>query len=406
MERLTLLISMKVAVVSIGSFDTQYSDYHIIKDIILGLLESGYSVDLYQKQYLDIPRYPGEFDKYINSELVVYNIKFEKRNKDNLKARYIADLSYYKNVCKLLRKNKADKIFLQSNNTSFYTVYYAKHILHIPLLYNEQDLFPENALYAGIVSKDSLVYRIAHKLQAYTYKNASLISTISDDIKNTIVNRYHIDKDKIDVIYNWGHENIKAHSDKDNIFLKKYPKDKKEFRVLYAGNIGKMQNVELILKAANLLKDNKDIKFYIVGDGVNKDRLLKEANNKLDNVVFVKMQDQDTIADLYKSADVNLIPLVKGIIYVALPSKMADCLLANKPIITCVDATSEFVKVNKTYGINNVSPDSPSELKNEILNILDNKYNGDNKSLLLDVYDKKKNVDLHIKSLECLNNGK
>ena len=45
---------MMIAVVSIGSFDTQYSDYHIMRDIILGLLERGHEVNLIQKQYLNI----------------------------------------------------------------------------------------------------------------------------------------------------------------------------------------------------------------------------------------------------------------------------------------------------------------------------------------------------------------
>lgn len=49
---------MKIAVVSIGSFDTQYSDYHIMRDIIIGLLERGHKIDLIQKQYLEIPQYP------------------------------------------------------------------------------------------------------------------------------------------------------------------------------------------------------------------------------------------------------------------------------------------------------------------------------------------------------------
>lgn len=56
---------MKVAVVSIGSFDTQYSDYHIMRDIVLGLLERGHEVNLIQKQYLDTPQYPQQFEKYL-----------------------------------------------------------------------------------------------------------------------------------------------------------------------------------------------------------------------------------------------------------------------------------------------------------------------------------------------------
>ena len=60
---------MRIAVVSIGSFDTQYSDYHIMRDIILGLLERGHEVNLIQKQYLNIPQYPQQFDKYFGKQL-------------------------------------------------------------------------------------------------------------------------------------------------------------------------------------------------------------------------------------------------------------------------------------------------------------------------------------------------
>ena len=234
---------MRIAVVSIGSFDTQYSDYHIMRDIILGLLERGHEVNLIQKQYLDIPQYPQQFDKYFGKQLQVHNIKFEKKAKADLKARYLADLSYYRRACKWMKKNKPDKVFLQSCNTAFFTVFYAKHILKCPLLYNEQDIFPENAYFAGILSESSMVYKVAHALQKNAYKNATALSTISDDMKSTIVTRYGISEDKVQVIYNWGHEELKAHSEQDNVFLKKYPKKPGEFRVVYAGNLGKMQNV-------------------------------------------------------------------------------------------------------------------------------------------------------------------
>lgn len=186
---------MKIAVVSIGSFDTQYSDYHLMRDIIVGMLERGNEVNLIQKQYLEAPKYPKQFDKYLDNQLSVQNIQFKKQEKSDLKARYIADLCYYRKACLLMRKNKPDKIFLQSNNTAFFTIFYAKHILKIPILYNEQDIFPENALFAGILSKRSLIYQMAHALQKYVYQNTTALSTISDDMKDTIVNRYGISED-------------------------------------------------------------------------------------------------------------------------------------------------------------------------------------------------------------------
>ena len=345
---------MKVAVVSIGSFDTQYSDYHIMRDIILGLLERGHEVNLIQKQYFDTPQYPQQFEKYLKGQLQVQNIRFEKKAKADLKARYLADLSYYKQACTLMKKDKPDKIFLQSNNTAFFTVFYAKHILRCPILYNEQDIFPENAYFAGILSESSMVYKVAHALQKYAYKNATALSTISDDMKSTIVTRYGISEDKVQVIYNWGHEELKAHSDEENVFLKKYPKKSGEFRVVYAGNLGKMQNVELILETAALMKDDQDVSFYIVGGGVNEEQLKTFAKEKeLNNVTFVGMQPPEEVADLYAAADVNVIPLQKGLIYAALPSKTADCLIAGKPIITCVDNGTAVEKIIRPYGIVN-----------------------------------------------------
>ena len=393
---------MKVAVVSIGSFDTQYSDYHIMRDIILGLLERGHEVNLIQKQYFDTPQYPQQFEKYLKGQLQVKNIRFEKKAKADLKARYLADLSYYKQACTLMKKEKPDKIFLQSNNTAFFTVFYAKHILRCPILYNEQDIFPENAYFAGILSESSMIYKAAHALQKYTYKNATALSTISDDMKSTIVTRYSIPADKVQVIYNWGHEELKAHSEQDNIFLKKYPKKPEEFRVVYAGNLGKMQNVELILETAALMKDDADVSFYIVGGGVNEEQLKTFAKeNELNNVTFVGMQPPEEVADLYAAADVNVIPLQKGLIYAALPSKTADCLIAGKPIITCVDNGTAVEKIIRPYGIVNTGADE-KRLKTAILNAKEKAGLCETKGLLEKYFSLKPNVASHCRMIEMM----
>ena len=391
---------MKIAVVSIGSFATQYSDYHIMRDIIIGLLERGHEIDLIQKQYLETPQYPQQFEKFFGKQLQVHNIRFEKKAKADLKARYLADLSYYMKVGRLMKRNKPDKVFLQSNNTAFFTVFYAKHILKRPLLYNEQDIFPENAYFAGVLSESSLVYKVAHALQKYAYKNATALSTISDDMKDTIVTRYGIPKDKVQVIYNWGHEELKAHSEDENVFLKKYPKNPGEFRVVYAGNLGKMQNVELVLEAAALMKDEPDVSFYIVGGGVNEEQLKALAKRKkLTNVKFVGMQPPEEVADLYAAADINVIPLQKRLVYAALPSKTADCLIAGKPIITCVDDESQFAKLCNDNGICNSGTDSAAILRELII---ERKLKKTEINLYKSVVNFKKcnNVEKHIRLLE------
>ena len=104
------------------------------------------------------------------------------------------------------------------------------------------------------------------------------------------------------------------------------------------------------------MKEQSNVSFYIVGSGVREEQLKSFAIQRaLTNVIFVGMQPPEDVADLYKAADVNLIPLQKGLIYAAMPSKTADCLIAGKPIITCVDQETKIVEVFKQYGISNAN---------------------------------------------------
>lgn len=220
-------------------------------------------------------------------------------------------------------------------------------------------------------------------------------------MKYTIVTRYGIPEDKVQVIYNWGHEELKAHSDEENVFLKRYPKKPGEFRVVYAGNLGKMQNVELILETAALMKDDRDVSFYIVGGGVNEERLKTFAKEKeLSNVTFVEMQPPEEVADLYAAADVNVIPLQKGLIYAALPSKTADCLIAGKPIVTCVDDASEFAKLVGRYGIENAGTNQPENVKHVILQLRNDSQTCDDAKLWSDYFTRNKSIAAHCDAVE------
>lgn len=403
---------MRIAVISIGSFDTQYSDYHIMKDILVELLQRGHRVLLYQKQYLDKPNYPVAFEKYLKKgQLVVYNFPFVRAEKSDLKARYLADIKYYGAVCRKVYSQKPDTIFLQSNNTAFVTLWYARNVLKVPVVYNEQDIFPENARLAGILSEKSAVYRIAKVLQNYAYRRASLLCTISEDMKHTICKEYSIPEKCVTVIYNWGHEDLAASNESENYYFRQCNCEDDVFRVMYAGNLGKMQNVEFVLQAAARLKRDRTIKFYIVGNGAN-EKALKEFAEKeqLSNVVFWDMQPPEKVADLYAFADVNLIPLREKLIYAALPSKTADCLLSGKNILACIDQDSDFSQLLDQYGICNVGVESPEELCKAIRTLQSSPMKNRDRKLLEDYFDKTKNVaaycDLIEKSVELRRSDK
>ena len=178
---------------------------------------------------------------------------------------------------------------------------------------------------------------------------------------------------KIDVVYNW------SYSD-DPIVLSEIPddhvfdlnKDKNKINVVYAGNIGKMQNVELIARTAVLSRGDNSIHYYIIGDGANK-RKIEDIVDGVENVTVLPMQPSKFAESIYAQADINVIPLARGGINTALPSKTATVLRADSYAVFCIDAKSDFEETVKGFSkIRVVDNSDPQALYQMICELRDN----------------------------------
>ena len=140
--------------------------------------------------------------------------------------------------------------------------------------------------------------------------------------------------------------------------------DKRYFNVVYAGNIGVMQNVDILIEAARLLMDDKDVWFHIIGNGVYKNKLEARAKEYgITNISFWPMQQPEFAPAIYSAADINVIPLVKDVYKTALPSKTATCLACGKPIIFAIGRDSKFgQRAMKEAGCPVVEADKADEL--------------------------------------------
>jgi glycosyltransferase involved in cell wall biosynthesis len=123
-----------------------------------------------------------------------------------------------------------------------------------------------------------------------------------------------------------------------------------KFIVLYAGIITKITNVENLVHAADMLKDDNNIAFLIVGEGEEKSRLedIKLAH-RLDNLFFLPFQDSAFVPDIISSADVCIVPLSPDPIYDAtIPTKFFDYLACHKPQIgICGKELATIINSNK-----------------------------------------------------------
>jgi colanic acid biosynthesis glycosyl transferase WcaI len=142
-----------------------------------------------------------------------------------------------------------------------------------------------------------------------------------------------------------------------------------QFVVMYAGNLGLSQGLEHIIAAAELLKENDDIRFVFVGDGASRPMLLEEtARRGLQNVIFLPFQPRERLPDVLASADVSLVSLQRGMGSGSLPSKMYSIFASGRPMIICVDENSDPWKLVEQAGAGLcVPPENPAALSAAIL---------------------------------------
>jgi colanic acid biosynthesis glycosyl transferase WcaI len=141
--------------------------------------------------------------------------------------------------------------------------------------------------------------------------------------------------------------------------------------VLYSGNLGQKQGLEIIADAAVLLTWRKDIMFVICGAGPAKALLLDQARD-LPNVKFLDLQPKDRFNELLALADMHILPQRADAADIVMPSKLGAMLSSNRPVIATANQGTELWEVVNSVGIA-VEPESPMALSHAILHLADDR---------------------------------
>ena len=257
---------------------------------------------------------------------------------------------------------ESDICLAYSFPSTFLYIWLAKVFFRKKAVFWVQDVWPDNAVEIGAMRKNSIPYRFFSMLEKNAYRRADMVVTISEDIQQKLLG-YGIPEAKLKVIHNWGYDDSRIFIPwEENQFVKLAGLSTGTFYAVYAGNIGAVQNVELIVETAALLVNRQDIRFLIVGSGFALDAV-KEKAEGLDNIAFFPMQPPELASHIYSAASVNLIPLKKGIIFTALPSKTAVLLACGRSVIASLDADSHYAQLVLRYDIGQVTdPENPEAL--------------------------------------------
>lgn len=144
-----------------------------------------------------------------------------------------------------------------------------------------------------------------------------------------------------------------------------------EYNFVFAGNVGKAQSVETIIEAANLLKDKKNIKFHIVGNGSALEHCKEMAKEYgLTSVIFHGRRPVEEMPKYYAMADAMLITMFDNeMISKTLPGKVQTYMAAGKPIIGAINGETKRVIEEAKCGICGDANKS-DEFANNIINFI------------------------------------
>lgn len=247
----------------------------------------------------------------------------------------------------------------------------------VPFIYNLQDVFPDSLVTTGLTKRGSLIWKIGRKIENYTYNAADHIIVISESMKRNIMEK-GVSEDKITVISNWiDVEETKPVDKADNRLYEEFGISRDKFTVLYAGNFGKAQGADVVLRAAESLKDNDRIQFVIFGGGSGFEAAKNAvAEKKLDNVIINKLLPQERVPEVYSLGDVALITCKKGVGNSGMPSKTWSIMACDTPIIASFDTDSELAEILSASGAGVcVEPEDEGALVAAILSAKDKTLN-------------------------------
>lgn len=225
------------------------------------------------------------------------------------------------------------------------------------------DLWPESVRDAGNLKSD-FIPKLILPIVKYIYKNSDQILVTSQGFTSSINQK--IKNKKITYVPQWGEE---IFSKKNSYDFNYEPLEKiKDFKVLFAGNIGVSQDIDSVINAINEIKHYK-VHLVILGDGRAKEDVLKKikAMNLESKVSLFGSFPLETMPYFFNKTDALLISLKKSDIFSrTIPGKTQAYMPSGKPILTNADGEVSRIINEAQCGLTANSGDYKTLSKNII----------------------------------------
>jgi putative colanic acid biosynthesis glycosyltransferase WcaI len=242
----------------------------------------------------------------------------------------------------------------------------ASAIRRVPFVYVNQDVFPEVGVVLGKLRNATLV-RALSALNRSLRGRAARVIAIGRDMERRLVT-LGTDPAKIYIIPNWA-DGSAIRPLEGSSRLREEHGWETSFVVMHSGNVGLSQDLGTLLSTADLLRDEPDLVFAIVGEGATKAELqAAAARRRLPNVEFLPYRPKEDLTDSLGAADLHIVGLRRGLAGYIVPSKVYGIIAAGKPFIAGVESGAEPGLIAEEYSCGiRVEPGDPAALSAAIV---------------------------------------
>lgn len=252
---------------------------------------------------------------------------------------------YFKNALKQYFKNiKCDLVIYPTPPITFAPVVkYIKNRDGCKSYLILRDIFPQNVRDLGLMN-NNLLFSYFRKKEQQLYNISDYIGCMSEGNIEYVLTSNKVERNKMEILYNWGKNNSNILSSEINI-RKKYNLEGK-FIAVFGGNIGLPQELDFLLELAKEYQSVKDIIFLIIGKGAQKQKIIEIV--KKENITNVIMKDhmhRDEYNLLLSECDIGLINLDRRFTIPNIPSKTVDYFKMGIPILASTDKNTDYRKL-------------------------------------------------------------
>lgn len=280
-------------------------------------------------------------------------------------------------IKKHLKDKKFDLVLFESPPvTTASVVEWAMDYFKCPSYLMLKDIFPQNAVDIGIMSKRNPAYVFFKYKEKKLYKSASIIGTMSPaNQKYVIDHNKFIDPMKVTLFPNTKKVNTcVGYTARDNKFRGKYGIPENSVLAVYGGNMGKPQGIDFLCEILDSNKKNENIFFLLVGRGTEREKIKKYIEKmQIKNALLLNSLPRQKYEEMINEADIGLVFLDSRFTIPNYPSRVLSYFEKKIPVLAAIDENTDFGEMlidsqSGDYAISNDLPDFNTKLQKLIEN--------------------------------------